>query len=115
MTNEAIIKLTKSEITCILDAIKDYIQVIADEISDDWKYKDTIEYKAKSENLRFLKELQDKLLGQQDLLVSNVSTVAQKTTEQLYNDAEWELYDAEQNVKKLQEKRNQARREYKGR
>ena len=73
MTDEAIIKLNESEITCILDAIKNYVQVIADELSDDYKYKDTIEYKAKSENLRFLKEIQDKLLYQQEILSSKVS------------------------------------------
>ena len=68
-------KLNESEITCILDAIKNYIQVIADELSDDYKYKDirnSIEYKAKSETLRFLKEIQDKLLHQQELLASKV-------------------------------------------
>jgi len=71
MTDEAIIKLNESEITCILDAIKYYVQVIADELSDD-KYKDTPEYKVKSEYLKVLKELQDKVLYQHDLLASQV-------------------------------------------
>jgi hypothetical protein len=70
------IDLTEIELAYILDAINDFLQVIADELSDDWKYKDTPEYKFKSESLKRLKELQDKLLFKHDLLTSKDSQVS---------------------------------------
>jgi hypothetical protein len=68
--NTVVLKLTEWELNIVLNSIKDYIQVIADELEDDWKYKDTEEYKAKAIDLKSSREFQDTLLSQQELLNS---------------------------------------------